>query len=272
MTRISRRQFISAATGSAAGLASVARSLARPDWSARNPAARAEFACALVDLEGCCALRESFVGYEGALARGRVRFLRAALEIATRAPLIIVPGCARLEPWLVTPLRSSLEQGSLVVIESGAAFAAPAEFEAHRSALDSHFGIEIDAPLDLWPDGVAEGFALPAPNLREGSALPDHAAKRPTRAGRPRVPYVDYTWPIEAKVRDFSRVVPLRLSGAGSKRDGVEPIGWTEGRLIAARRTIGRGTLAYLGSPLGPALRYRDREAERWLNTLLKLA
>jgi len=158
----------------------------------------------------------------------------------------------------VTLLRSSLEQGSLVVIESGAAFAGSAEFGAHRTVLESHFGIEIDAPVSLWSEGVGEGFALP-----------NYAAKSPTRAGRTRVPYVDFTWPVRAKVRDFSRVVPLRLSGAGLERDGVEPIGWAEGQLIGARRTIGKGMLAYLGSPLGPALRYEDREAERWLNALL---
>lgn len=215
--------------------------------------------CALVDLEDGCGLRESLAGYEAALIRARSRFVRVTPDRMPPATVVIVPGCERLDPSVAEILRSPLEAGALVLLESGAAHAEPAEFEAHRMALDSHFGLKVDAPVDLWSDSAGEG-----------SALPDDAAKHPRQAGRTRVPYVDYTWPIQAKVRDFSRVVPLCASESARTAPGSEPIGWAEGRPMAARQILGKGTLVYLGSPLGPALRYGDREAERWLSALMK--
>ena len=72
------------------------------------------------------------------------------------------------------------------------------------------------------------------------------------------IPYVDYSWPHSAKVRDFSRVVPL-----GPQAGDV--IAWVDGLPVALKRQDGRGTLLFLGSPLGPALWAGDAEARRWL-------
>ena len=79
--------------------------------------------------------------------------------------------------------------------------------------------------------------------------------------GQNRVPYVDFIWPHPAKIRDFSRVVPL-----GSHPG--ETIAWADGLRVAFKQRIERGTLIYLGSPLGPALWAGDVAARRWLLNL----
>ena len=93
-------------------------------------------------------------------------------------------------------------------------------------------GVHIEAPVRLWPGRGARG-----------------------------VPYVDYRWPSSAKIRDFSRVVPL---GRQSEGEG-EIIARVEGLPVALKRRLGRGHLIFLGSPLGPALWAGDAEARRWL-------
>jgi hypothetical protein len=252
--RVSRRHFLCTAVG--AGLAA-ARGLTF-GMASRSPAVlpQGPLDCVLVDLEDGCRLRESLAGYEEALSRTHCRFLRVAPDQMPTTPVVIVPGCVRLAPNVAEVLRSSAEAGALVLVESGAAHAEPPEFEAHRVALDLHFGLKVEAPVDLWSDGRGEE-----------SALPGHTEGRRAEAGRSHVPYVDYTWPIAVKVRDFSRIVPLRNSVLNG-----ESIGWAQGRPMAARQSFGRGSLVFLGSPLGPALRYGDCEAERWLNALLEAA
>jgi len=73
------------------------------------------------------------------------------------------------------------------------------------------------------------------------------------------VPYIDFHWPIKTKVRDFSRVVPVSVEGA-------EIIGTAGGKPVAARR----GTLIFLGSPIGPSLLAGDREAHLWFSELVR--
>jgi hypothetical protein len=71
------------------------------------------------------------------------------------------------------------------------------------------------------------------------------------------MPYVDYTWPCRATVRDFSRVVPVEGPGKIIARVDSMP--------VSLKRSSGRGTLIFLGSPLGPVLLAGDAEARRWL-------
>jgi hypothetical protein len=211
--------------------------------------------CVLLDLEDCCALRESLAGFEAAIGAAGVRFVRSALTPASgrgsallrQASMVIVPGCTRIEPDVAARLAGRLEDGTLLVLESGAAFTEPTDFEAHRSMLDRHFGLAVEAPVDLWSS---------------------------TSAGvTRRAPYVDFVWPVPVKVRDFSRVVPLaRHTSSAEMRRASEVIGWVDGRPMAAKRRVGRGTLVYLGSPLGPALHSGDREARAWLAALLGAA
>lgn len=89
------------------------------------------------------------------------------------------------------------------------------------------------------------------------------------RIGRPRpksrdVPYVDFVWPFATKIRDFSRIVSLPAQPG-------EIIARADGHPVALTRPVGRGTLIYLGSPLGPALWAGDAEARQWLSRLFSL-
>jgi len=237
----SRRQFLSAASG--AGLALVARGVA--DVSRETGAPQTGFDRVILDLGGGCGLRESLAGYQAALAGAGFGVVRVPPTETMPARTIIVPGCVRLHPAEARALAASLSQGAMVLIESAAGFADGADgpdFEHHREQLCSHFGLAVEAPVDLW---------------------------RPERVGgTARVPYVDYVWPVAVKVRDFSRVVPVESGAAKPAWQRGAIIGWTNGRPVAARRRVGRGTLVFLGSPLGPLLGWGDREARQWLAAL----
>jgi len=87
--------------------------------------------------------------------------------------------------------------------------------------------------------------------------------ERPRHKSRD-VPYIDYVWPYATKIRDFSRVVPL------AEQPG-EFIARADGHPVALTRRVERGTLIYLGSPLGPALWAGDAEAMQWLSRLFSL-
>jgi hypothetical protein len=87
--------------------------------------------------------------------------------------------------------------------------------------------------------------------------------ERPRRKSRD-IPYIDYVWPYATKIRDFSRVVPL------AEQPG-EVIARADGDPVALTRPVERGTLIYLGSPLGPALWAGDAEARQWLSRLFSL-
>ena len=83
---------------------------------------------------------------------------------------------------------------------------------------------------------------------------------RSTRAiGHEQIPYVAYRWPLQAHVRDFSRVIQVSAaSGHEIAHWGEAPVAW--------RKKVGAGSLIFLGSPLGPALGSGDTEA----NTLFQ--
>src|SRR5712692_4363739 len=114
----------------------------------------------------------------------------------------------------------------------GAGFASQRDFRAHRAALRDALEIEVDTPVSLWLDSSARG-----------------------------APYVDFTWPISTKIRDFSRVVPQR-TGAGNI------IAQVNGLPVARVQRRRRGTLIMLGTPIGPALWAGDAEARRWLQAV----
>ncbi len=185
----------------------------------------------LLDLdEGCCS-SESVSGFESALTSAGAQWMRADARSmsAPRCAVLIVPAALEIPPPAVRAILSCLQAGASVILESGAGFAADREFRAHRAVLRDYLQVLIEKPVDLWPDNSSQ-----------------------------RIPYVDYTWPRPAKVRDFSRVVPL------GRRAG-EVIARVDGLPVALERTSGRGNLIFLGSPLGPALWAGDAEARRWL-------
>jgi hypothetical protein len=186
--------------------------------------------CAILSLDGDDSLAESVAGFESALREAQVPFTRSLP--AHEAAVVIVPGVVRIPRRTAAQTTNALVDGATVILESGAVFGAAdsRELRDHRDMLRHLFGIEIDPPVSLWP---AHG-----------------------------IPYVEYTWPVAVRVRDFSRVVPVR------QHDG-EVIGRAAGLPVAVHRCQGRGTLIFLGSPLGPALWSRDAEASRWLGAVL---
>jgi hypothetical protein len=232
---LTRRRFLECATGALAmaALPRAPRSLAR-----RGPSGESSAACAIVDLEVECCIPESFAGYESALAQLGVRMPRADARSVAGSAMVVIPGALRISPAVGAMIRRSLDDGATVLIESGAVFAnaESAGFRAHRETLREELGLDVASPLSLWP----------------------------RRASTDGIPYVDYSWPVAARVRDFSRVVPLQ---SHDPRDAI--IARVREVPVASMRRTGSGNLVYLGSPLGPALRSGDADARQWLRELL---
>src|SRR5438132_5420575 len=187
--------------------------------------------CVLLDLNERGCFRESVSGYASALTSAGAQWTRADARwmVPSRCALLIVPAALEISPPAVRAITSCLQTGAIVIIESGAGFAADRDYRAHRIALRDYLQLQIEAPVDLWPDNSSQ-----------------------------RIPYVDYTWPRPAKVRDFSRVVPLG-------RQAGEVMARVDGLPVALKRSSGRGNLIFLGTPLGPALWAGEAEARRWL-------
>ena len=194
----------------------------------------------LLDLHERGCFRESVSGYESALTSAQAQWMRADARwmSPSRCAVLIVPAALEIPPPVVRVIVSCLRAGAGVIFESGAGFATDREFRAHRVVLRDYLQVHIEEPVELWPENSSQ-----------------------------RIPYVDYTWPRSAKVRDFSRVVPLRRQeGEG------EVIAWVDGLPVALKRPGGRGNLIFLGSPLGPALWAGDAQARRWLLDCLRTA
>ena len=156
-------------------------------------------------------MRESLSGYESALAALNTGWTRADTRSVPRCAVLIVPAALEILPSVARQILGCVQSGATVILESGAGFAADGgpDFRAHRDALRGYLRLRIEAPMPLWP--------------------------RPASARG--IPYVDYTWPSAAKVRDFSRVVPL-VQGEGEG----EIIARVDGVPVGLKRRIGLGT------------------------------
>ena len=220
--QMTRRTFL----GCAAGAMTIA--LPVEVWRVRR-----SVGTVLLDLKEHTSLPEAVAGYQSALTSFGTRFARAEAQIVPRCSMLIVPAALEIPRDALQAIVNCLASGATVIIESGAGFAAEPEFLIHRAALHDCLQIHIEAPVHLWRDSRSQ-----------------------------RIPYVDYTWPSSAKIRDFTRVVPLAHQAG-------EMIGWVGGLPVALKRQHGRGTLIFLGSPLGPALWAGDAEARRWLATFV---
>src|SRR6184192_1806539 len=162
----------------------------------------------LLDLNERGCFRESVSGYESALTSAGAQWMRADARwmSPSRCAVLIVPAALEFPPPAVRAIVSCLQAGASVILESGAGFAVGRDFRAHRVVLRDYLQVRIEAPVPLWSGHI----------------------------GSQRIPYVDYTWPSPAKVRDFSRVVPLgRQSG--------EVIARVDGLPVALKRQTGRG-------------------------------
>jgi len=160
-----------------------------------------------------------------------------------------------MESGIAWTLSNLLRSGTHVLLESGAGFLSPAEFIGHQRVLDLYFDLAVRPPVDLWAGKSADDAP---PRHRAGQRPGD----RPNSYAS--IPYVNYVWPSETKVRDFSRVIPL-LTRAG------DVIGKVGALPVALKRQTAKGTLIFLGSPLGPSLRAGDSEALSWLRLVATL-
>jgi hypothetical protein len=231
---ISRRDFLSCAACLPAG------SLARTSWRNGRPAAgffRAQPPVSdlkVLLLNSHCVLEESREGYRAALKAAGAPFEFTSCESAVDAGLILVPAASLTDlneaRWLTTRVAG----GATAVIESGGAFVPPSEFHAQQLLVSSQFGLAMLDPVRLWD----------ARGRLNGPA------------------YVDLAWPARTRIRDFSRVVPLRASNA-------QPIAVQENTVVGLKWRLRAGTLVFLGSPVGPHLLAGDREAQRWFESLL---
>lgn len=245
---ISRRNFLHGMTVSAGTL-----------WSScvtglHNLAGR-ELDCVVLDLKSHCALRESLQGYQAAFADERHYFPADRLASRWRCRMVIVPGLGMIDPAIGRMLLDLVQGGTRLVLESGAGFLSAAETAAHQGMLLRCFGLDVEPPVDLWSGKLADDGLF-------ASRTSPH--RRKTIDATQSVPYVRYVWPREIMVRDFTRVIPV-----SAKRG--EAIGWAGSLAVGSKRPVGKGTLIFLGSPLGPALRASDPEARSWLQSVVSL-
>jgi len=179
----------------------------------------------LLDLQGGC-LPESLAGYARVC---QPRLVRADTSSIPGYAVLLVPAALEISPVVARAIVRCLHAGATVVLESAAGFLESRAFGTERAVLQDYFGITVEPPVRLWPR---------------------------------QTPYVDFLWPYAAKLRDFSRVVPLGPQAG-------ERIAWVDRLPVALKRRSGRGTLIFLGSPVGPALWAGDADATRWLSAVL---
>jgi len=231
---LTRRAFLGQALGSAAAMAAPLG-----PWNALTPyfETRVGGGFAILDPGAECSLREAVAGYGVALdSRGPAKAHVGAWSVPDCA-LLIIPAALGLAPSVARLVMRRLRDGRTVILESGAAFA-PDDgplLHDHRDFIREQLGIHTMPPVALWP--------------RAGCGIP----------------YVDFTWPSPALVRDFSRVVPI-----DERRTDGEIIARVDGMAVAVRAHVGAGTLIFLGSPLGPALMSGEPEARRWLGSIVE--
>jgi hypothetical protein len=249
--KISRRHFLGAATAAAGGL-----------WLSRTsgsngfgPWPEREFSCALLDLREHCVLRESLQGYQAVIADEQNYVPEAKTCSQWRCRMAILPGVGAMDSATIRLLFDLLEAGTHVLLESGAGFVSPADFAVHQRILHRCFDLAIEPRVDLWSGKAPEN------RLFARRAKPH---QRSNVDSREPVPYVNYVWPREASVRDFSRVIPV----SANAKDVIGRVGPLP---VAMKRRFANGTLIFLGSPLGPALRAGDPEARSWLRLVTAL-
>jgi hypothetical protein len=247
--RISRRNFLSIA-----GTVATLFPLRSAVLDAFDSEPKFDTDCALLDLGVNCSLRESLRGYRATLAKKYQQLSPSELNSLSRCRVAIAPGVGMMEAMLSSLLSGLLQSGSTVLLESGAGFLSEYEFASHQRMLHQYFDITIGRPVDLW-------------------RRPEYdALRKPRQARHPRnesdnrqaLPYVHYQWPTEAKVRDFSRAIPVSApTGNAVGKIGDLPVAW--------KMRFGRGMLICLGSPMGPALRGGDSDASAWLHSVTEL-
>jgi hypothetical protein len=245
---ISRRSFLRGMTAAAGALGSSrVRGL--------DNLADRQLDCVVCDLKSDCVLRESLRGYQAAFADEHQHLAADRVDSRWQCRTVIVPGLGMMDPAVGRMLLDLVHEGTRLVLESGAGFLSAAETAAHQRMLLRCFELEVAPPVDLWSGELTDDGLL-------ASRISPH--RRKTIDSRQSIPYVRYVWPRETLVRDFTRVIPV-----SAKRGEV--IGWAGSLAVGSKRPTGRGTLIFLGSPLGPALGASDPEARSWLHSVVAL-
>lgn len=246
---ISRRHFV----GTASRAAAVAFwSFPSRGFEPGDSRSKRAMHCSLLDLESHCVLPESFQGYQLALGSEHHYLTETGLDSRDSHQLFIVPAAGTMNPATIRALSDLLCTGTSILWESGAAFLNPADFAGHRAMLHEHFAITIGRPTEFWSSNE--------PKL----SLADRArgSRNRKQTGHESVPYVTYNWPLETRVRDFNRAIPV------SPEDG-HVIANLGNLPVALSKRIGKGTFIFLGSPVGPAIRAGDSEARSWLRSVI---
>src|SRR6266704_525655 len=108
----------------------------------------------LLDLNERGCFRESVSGYESALTSAGAQWMRADARwmSPSRCAVLIVPAALEIPPPAVRAIVSCLQAGASVILESGGGFAADRDYRAHRVALRDYLQLQIEAPVNLWPD------------------------------------------------------------------------------------------------------------------------
>jgi hypothetical protein len=152
------------------------------------------------------------------------------------------------------------DAGSL--IDLGSACLLPESLAGFRSVMA---GSKIPRGVGLIIPGAGTLSERMAGTVRQrlrsgGSVLLESAVGLTRqRIASPYVPYVDFTWPVRARIREF---YPLPLD----PRKGDRVIATFAQRPVALRR----GRLILLGSPVGSALLAGDPDAHRWVASVLR--
>jgi hypothetical protein len=249
---ISRRSFLGAATGMTVATLYSFRAIGL-DTHLSRPGR--DLDCVLLDLSSNCVLPESLRGYQSALTDEHRCIAEAELGQLRGCRMVIVPGLGAMDPAFACTLSSVLQAGTNVLLESGAAFLRASEFAAHQKMMNRYFGITIGSPVDLWSASSTGHAQFTSPREQRSRTKPTSYES---------VPYVNYLWPQETNVRDFSRVIPVLA------REG-NVIGKVGALPVALNRRMSKGTFVFLGSPMGPALLAGDPEARTWLRSVTTL-
>lgn len=177
--------------------------------------------------------REWFNGYQRALEVIGVPQTHAVMGSPVAARLVILSAAAVERVQEFVWIKSLAARGSTVLVETAAAFLPRQAQERQALLAERHLGIRLRPARRLWDEGEA-------------------------RAG---LPYVELTWPVVARIRDYS-------SWIGVSGGAEAPLAVVEGLPCAVRKRLGAGTLLFLGSPVGPHLWAEDREALHWFRSL----
>lgn len=262
--RVPRREFVSTA-----GFAAGASLFAFPSFGFAAADLRVKAARhTLLDLGTNCALPESFTGMRGALGdshqilteNGLSSSESSSIKLASTDTrhIIVVPAAGSVPLATLTAVADVLEQGATVLWESGAAFLEPREFTEQQALASQYFDISIQRPIDVW----SQATSVKSDSSRKDSAEKSPIARKIRAIGHEQIPYVTYRWPDEAHLRDFSRLIPVSAPvGQAIAHWRDIPVAWM--------KPAGAGTLIFLGSPLGPALRTGDTEANRLLHSMM---